>query len=81
MAAPGNATAGPLSLGGTLTLGTGSHLDLTVGAPASGASYLFIQYGAIVDNGVVFGFSGQGVHPDRPQCQNARPEPLPCTLA
>ena len=59
MPAPGNATA-PLSLGGTLTLGSGSHINLSMGAPASGATYLFIQYGAIVDNGVVFGFSGQG---------------------
>jgi hypothetical protein len=57
--APGNAAA-PLVVSGTVTLGAGSHLNLTMGAPASGVTYLFLQFGNLVDNGVVFGFSGQG---------------------
>jgi hypothetical protein len=57
--APGNATA-PLIVSGGLTLGAGSHLDLVMGAPASGATYLFIQFGSLTDNGVVFFFFGQG---------------------
>jgi hypothetical protein len=59
VAAPGNTTA-PLVVAGTMTLGAGSHLNLTMGAPASGVTYLFLQFGSLVDNGVVFGFSGQG---------------------
>jgi hypothetical protein len=57
--APGNSAA-PLVCSGALNLGVASHLNLAMGAPASGVTYLFIQYGSISDNGVVFGFSGQG---------------------
>jgi hypothetical protein len=52
--------AAPLVVFGAVTLGAGSKLNLAMGAPASGVTYLFIQFGALVDNGVVFGFSGQG---------------------
>jgi hypothetical protein len=44
--APNNAVA-PLTVGGTLTLSATSVFNLTVGAPALGASYLFVQYGAV----------------------------------
>jgi hypothetical protein len=57
--APGNATA-PLVVSGTVSLKAGSHLNLAMGAPASGVTYLFLQFGTLVDNGVVFGFLGQG---------------------
>jgi hypothetical protein len=59
VSAPGNAAA-PLVVTGAATLASGSHLNLAMGAPASGVTYLFIQFGTLVDNGVVFGFSGQG---------------------
>jgi hypothetical protein len=59
VSAPGNATA-PLVVGGAATLASGSHLNLAMGGPASGVTYLFMQFGILVDNGVVFGFSGQG---------------------
>jgi hypothetical protein len=57
--APGNQAA-PLIVSGAVTLGSGSQLNLTMGGPLSGASYLFIQFGSLVDDGVVFAFFGQG---------------------
>jgi hypothetical protein len=57
--APGNATA-PLVIGGTLTMNAGSVFNLTMGLPASGVTYLFIQYGSFADNGAQFNFFGEG---------------------
>jgi hypothetical protein len=59
VSAPGNATA-PLTVGGKLTLNAGSVLNLSMGAPAAGVTYLFIQYGSLLDNGAQFNFFGQG---------------------
>jgi hypothetical protein len=59
VAAPGNAAA-PLVIGGLFTMNSGSVFNLSMGAPASGVTYLFVQFGSLLDNGAQFFFFGQG---------------------
>jgi sugar lactone lactonase YvrE len=51
----------PVAVSGTLTLAGTTAFDLTVGAPARGTTYNFIQYGSLTDNaGVMFIIRGNG---------------------